>query len=56
MVAKVMVTLAEFQGFKKGTKKRAEKGTQACALTVFLHLSKLSHRNLRFAPRLKLSM
>jgi len=35
---------------------RAEKGTRACALTVFSHLSKLSHGNLRFAPGLKLSM
>ena len=35
---------------------RAEKETRACALTVFSHLSKLSHGNLRFAPGLKLSM
>ena len=27
---------------------RAEKETRACALTVFSHLSKLSHGNLRF--------
>ena len=35
---------------------RTEKGTRACASTVFFHLSKHSQENLRFAPGLKLSM
>ena len=34
---------------------RVEKGTRACASTVFLHLGKLSQGNLRFEPGLKLS-
>ena len=41
---------------RNGISARAEKGTRACALTVFSRLSKLSHGNLPFAPGLKLSM
>ena len=41
---------------RDGISARAVKGARACALTVFLHLSKLSHGNLRFAPGLKLTL
>jgi len=41
---------------RNGISARAEKGTWACTLTVFWHLSKFSHRNLCFAPRLKLNV
>ena len=35
---------------------RAEKGARACVSIVYLHLSKLSYRNLCFVPGLKLTM
>ena len=44
------------ENLKKSHVIETEKGTRACALAVFSHLSKLSHGNLRFAPGLKLSM
>ena len=39
-----------------GISAQAEKETWACTLTVFWQLSKFSHRNLCFAPGLKLTM
>ena len=52
------VNLKKVSCNRNGISARAEEGTRAYALTVFSHLSKLSHGNLRFAPglTLKLSM